>query len=90
VFGLSQDRLTKLRSACSQSGDKGYWRKILVFCQEASFASSSGYGWCDYLQNLDLAAVQARVGEFDAAFESIERAYAMHEAEPIYLNVDHA
>ncbi len=93
LFGMSQDRLAELRKVYHQSGEKGYWRKILAFCQEASkhprkFASPSGYGWCDYMQNADVAAVQVRLGEFNPAFESLERGYAKHEADLIYLKVD--
>ncbi len=93
LFGMSQDRLAELRKVYHQSGEKGYWRKILAFCQEASkhprkFASPSGYGCCDYMQNADVAAVQVRLGEFNAAFESLERGYAEHDAELIYLKVD--
>ena len=93
LFGMSQDRLAELRKAYQQSGVKGYWRQNLAFCQEASkqarkFASSSGYGWCDYAQNADMAALQVRLGEFNAAFESLERGYTKREAELIYLKVD--
>jgi tetratricopeptide (TPR) repeat protein len=93
LFGMSQDRLAELRKVYHQSGEKGYWRKILAFSQEASkhprrFASTSGYGWCDYMQDADVAAVQVRLGEFNAAFESLERGYANHEADLIYLKVD--
>jgi TolB-like protein/DNA-binding winged helix-turn-helix (wHTH) protein len=93
LFGMSQDRLAELRKVYHQSGEKGYWRKILAFCQEASkhprkFASPSGYGWFDYMQNADVAAVQVRLGEFNAALESLERGYAKHDAQLIYLKVD--
>ena len=92
-FGMPQNKLAELRSAYRQSGEKGYWRKILSFCQEASrqprnSTRTSEYGWCDYVQNGDLAAVQARLGQFDAAFGSLERAYANHETVLIYLDVD--
>jgi len=92
-FGMTQNRLAELQSAYSESGEKGYWQKILAFCQEASkqprnYTRTSGYGWCDYMQNGDLAALQGRLGQFDAAFGSLERAYANHEAVLIYLNVD--
>jgi TolB-like protein/DNA-binding winged helix-turn-helix (wHTH) protein len=92
LFGLSQNRLTELRMAYQQSGEKGYWRKTLEFCREASkgkrkFGSTSGFGWCDYFRYQDVAAVQVRLGQFDAAFQSLEKAYTKHEAELIYLNV---
>jgi len=92
LFGLSQNRLTELRMAYRQSGEKGYWRKTLEFCQEASkgqrkFASTSGFGWCDYMRYQDVAAVQVRLGQFDAAFQSLEKAYTKHEAELIYLKI---
>jgi TolB-like protein/DNA-binding winged helix-turn-helix (wHTH) protein/tetratricopeptide (TPR) repeat protein len=92
LFGLSQNRLIELRMAYRQSGEKGYWRKTLEFCQEASkgqrkFASTSGFGWCDYMRYQDVAAVQVRLGQFDAAFQSLEKAYTKHEAELIYLKI---
>ena len=92
LFGLSQNRLIELRMAYRQSGEKGYWRKTLEFCQEASkgqrkFASTSGFGWCDYFRYQDMAAVQVRLGQFDAAFQSLEKAYTKHEAELIYLKI---
>jgi TolB-like protein/DNA-binding winged helix-turn-helix (wHTH) protein/Tfp pilus assembly protein PilF len=93
LFGMSQARLAELRNAYHQSGEKGYWRKTLAFCQEESkhprqFASASGYGWCDYVQNTGLAAVQVRLGDFNAAFESLEKGYANHDGELLYLKVD--
>ena len=36
----------------------------------------------------DVAAVQVRLGDFDAAFESLEKGYTKHEAALIYLRVD--
>lgn len=93
IFGLSQNRLAELRTAYRQSGEKGYWRKTLDLCQEASkqkrkFATPSGYGFCDYVKDLYVALLQVRLGEFDAAFQSLEKAYTKHEAELINLNVD--
>ena len=93
LFGMSQDRLTELRKVYHQSAEKGYWRKILAFWEEVSkhprkFGSTSGYGLFDYMQNAAVAGVQVRLGEFDAALESLERGYANHEAELIYLKVD--
>lgn len=93
LFGMSQDRLSELRKAYQQSGERGYWGKSLAFCREASkqprkFGSPSGYGFCDYMKNVDMAAVQVRLGELDAAFESLERGYTKHEVELIYLKVD--
>jgi TolB-like protein/DNA-binding winged helix-turn-helix (wHTH) protein/Flp pilus assembly protein TadD len=92
LFGLSQNRLTELRMAYQQSGEKGYFRKTLEFCQEASkgqrkFGSTSGFGWCDYMRYQDVAALQVRLGQFDAAFQSLEKAYTKHEAVLIYLKV---
>ncbi|MGB9243148.1 MAG: winged helix-turn-helix domain-containing protein [Candidatus Acidiferrales bacterium] len=92
-FGISQDRIAELRKVYQQSGEKGYWRKILAFSQEASqnprkFASTSGYGWCDYIQEADVAAVHVRLGEFNAAFESLEKGYANRGDALVYLNVD--
>ena len=93
LFGMSQDRLAVLRKVYRQSGEKGFWRTILEFCQEQSkhprkFASTSGYGLGDYMQTAEVAAVQVRLGEFNAAFESLERGYANHEAQLVYLKVD--
>jgi eukaryotic-like serine/threonine-protein kinase len=93
IFGLSPNRLAELRTVYQQFGEKGYWRKTLEFCQEASklprkFATPSGYGFCDYVKHLYLALFHVRLGEFDAAFQSLEAAYTKHETEFIYLNVD--
>jgi len=93
VFGLSENRLAELRSAYQRAGEKGYWRKTLEFCQEASkhprkFGSFSGYGWCDYVKDLYIGLLHLRLGEVDAAFQSLETAYTKHEAEMIYLKVD--
>jgi hypothetical protein len=93
LFGLSQDRLAELRKAYQQSDEKGYWRKVLEFWREASkhprkFGSVSGYGWCDYMQNADVAAVFVRLGDFDAAFDSLRKGYEDHEAMLIYLKVE--
>jgi TolB-like protein/DNA-binding winged helix-turn-helix (wHTH) protein len=92
-FGLSQNRLAELRTAYQQSGEKGYWRTTLEFCREASkqrrkFGTVSGYGWCDYVKDLYVALLHVRLGEFDAAFQSLETAYKKHETELIYLNID--
>jgi TolB-like protein/DNA-binding winged helix-turn-helix (wHTH) protein len=92
-FGLSRNRLAELRTAYQQSGEKGYWRKTLEFCQETSklrrkFATVSGYGFCDYVKDLYVALFHVRLGELDAAFKSLESAYSKHETELIYLNVD--
>jgi TolB-like protein/DNA-binding winged helix-turn-helix (wHTH) protein len=93
IFGLSQNRLAELRTAYQQSGEKGYWRKTLEFCQDASkqrrkFATPSGYGFCDYVKDLYVALFHVRLGEFDAAFQSLETAYTKHDTELIYLKVD--
>lgn len=93
LFGMSQEKLTGLRKAYHESGRKGYWRKMLEFCREASkqprtFGSASGYGSVDYFQNVEMAAVQVRLGELNAAFESLERARKKHDTNIIYLKVD--
>jgi TolB-like protein/DNA-binding winged helix-turn-helix (wHTH) protein len=93
LFGMSPNRLAELRNVYQQSGEKGYWRNILAFSREESqhrrkFASTSGYGWCDYMQDADVAAVQVRLGEFNAAFKSLEKGYANHGYALVYLNVD--
>jgi TolB-like protein/DNA-binding winged helix-turn-helix (wHTH) protein len=93
LFGMSQDRLAELRGVYLRSGERGYWGKSLAFCREASkqprkFSSPSGYGFCDYAKNLDMAAVQVRLDDINGAFESLERGFTKHEAELIYLKVD--
>jgi tetratricopeptide (TPR) repeat protein len=93
MFGLSQNRLAELRTVYQNSGEKGYWRKTLEFCQEASklqrkFATVSGYGWCDYVKDLYVALLHVRLGEFDAAFQWLEAACSKHETELIYLKTD--
>ena len=93
IFGLSQNRLAELRTAYQQSGEKGYWRKTLELCQEASkqrrkFATPSGYGFCDYVKDLYVALFHVRLGEHDAAFHLLDTACTKHETELIYLKVD--
>lgn len=93
IFGLSPSRLAELRAAYQQSGEKGYWRKTLEFCQDASkhrrqFATVSAYGFCDYVKDLYIALFHFRLGELDAGFQSLESAYTKHDTELIYLNVD--
>jgi TolB-like protein/DNA-binding winged helix-turn-helix (wHTH) protein len=93
LFGMSQDRLAELHGVYHQSGERGYWGKSLAFCREASkqprkLGRPSGYGFCDYAKNLDMAAMQVRLGDTNAAFESLERGFTKHEAELIYLKVD--
>jgi TolB-like protein/DNA-binding winged helix-turn-helix (wHTH) protein/Tfp pilus assembly protein PilF len=93
LFGMSQERLAELRKAYHESGEKGYWRKMLEFCREASkqsrtFGSPSGYGSIDYFQNAEVAWVQVRLGEFNTAFETLERALEKHDTNIIYLKVD--
>jgi hypothetical protein len=90
---MSQDRLAELRRAYQQSGEKGYWRKILAFSKEVSkrsrqFSTPSGYGWLDYAQDAEVGAVQVRLGDFDAAFRLLEKGYANHGNALVYLNVD--
>ena len=86
-------RLAELRKAYHESGEKGYWSKVLGFYREASkqprkFASTSTYGSCDYMKYLDVATVQVRLGQFNDAFESLERAYTKHEPELVFLTMD--
>jgi tetratricopeptide (TPR) repeat protein len=93
IFGMTPERLAEVRKAFRESGAKGYWRKTLSFCLEASrhprkFASKSGCGYCDYAQHADVAAMQLRVGELDAVFAWLEKAYTSHDATLMYLNAD--
>jgi TolB-like protein/DNA-binding winged helix-turn-helix (wHTH) protein/tetratricopeptide (TPR) repeat protein len=95
LFGMSQDRLAELRKAYQRSGKKGYWRKSLELCelgirQPRKFASVSGFGQCDYMQYVDAAAIEVRIGDYDAAFADLERAYTSHSAYILYLNANQA
>jgi TolB-like protein/DNA-binding winged helix-turn-helix (wHTH) protein/thioredoxin-like negative regulator of GroEL len=90
-FGISQERLAELRKAYQKSGAKGYWRKSLELCQQEirqqqKFAS--GFGYCDYMQNEDAAAIQVRLGDYDAAFAYLEKGYANHDGYILYLNAN--
>ncbi len=93
LFGMTQDRLAELRKAYHQSGAKGYWRKSLELCElgirrPRKFASASGFGHCDYMQLVDAAAIEVRIGDYDAAFADLERAYTSHNAYILYLNAN--
>jgi len=92
-FGMSQERLAELRAAYQQSGTKGYWRKSQELCERAiqeprKSASASGFGFCDYMQRVDAAGIQVRLGDYDAAFANLERAYAKHNAYMLTLNAN--
>jgi TolB-like protein/DNA-binding winged helix-turn-helix (wHTH) protein len=92
-LGLREDRLKELKQAYQQTGYPGYWRKTLAFSLEASkqprkFAVTSGYGSWDYMDTVDVGAVQVRVGDFHGAFETLNKAFTKHDAALIYLNVD--
>jgi len=93
VFGMNQDRLAELRKVYQQFGAKGYWRKTLELCerefrQPRKFASVSGFGYCDYMQNVDAAKIQVRLGDHDAAFRYLEKADRNRDADILYLNAD--
>jgi TolB-like protein/DNA-binding winged helix-turn-helix (wHTH) protein len=93
LFGMTRDRLAELRKAYQRSGTKGYWRKSLEFCEQEihqprKFAIVSGFGHCDYMQQADAAAIQVRLGDYDAAFAYLEQAYANRNAYILYLNTD--
>lgn len=92
-LGLTEDRLAELKQAYQQSGYPGYWRKTLAFSLEASkqprkFAVTSGYGSWDYMDTVEVAADQVRVGDFGHALETLNKAFTKHDAALIYLNVD--
>jgi len=92
-FGIGPATLAEFRKTYQRSGEKAYWRQYLSTCEEAAlhprkFANPRGYGWCDYMQDADVAAVQVRLGDFNAAFNSLEKGYTNHGSGLIYLNVD--
>jgi len=93
LFGIRPERLVELRKSYRESGPKGYWTTILKSCREGishprKFASTTGYGWCDYWQDGDMASVQVRLHDYDGALESLERNFAKHGYGLIYLNID--
>jgi len=92
-FGMSQERLAELRTDYQKSGAKGYWRKSLELCEQAfrqprKSASPSGFGFCEYMNYIDVAAIQVRLGNHDAAFLYLEQAYTNHDAYIVYLNAN--
>jgi len=93
VFGMKQDRLRELQKVYQQAGAKGYWRKTLELCekefrQPRKFAIISGFGYCDYMQNVDAAAIYVRLGDYEAAFRYLEKADRNREGDILYLNAD--
>jgi hypothetical protein len=40
------------------------------------------------MQPVDAAAIQVRLGDYDAAFADLERAYTSHSAYILYLNAN--
>lgn len=92
-FGISPERLAELRKAYQKSGAKGFWRKFLELCEQAirqprKAANPSGFGYCDYMQHVDAAIIQVRLGNYDAAFTYLEQAFADRSAYILYLNAD--
>lgn len=92
-FGMSQERLAELREAYQKSGAKGYWRKSLELCEQEirqprKSAGTSGFGHCDYMQHVHVAAIQVRLGNYDAAFADLEQAYKNRNAYILDLNAD--
>jgi TolB-like protein/DNA-binding winged helix-turn-helix (wHTH) protein/tetratricopeptide (TPR) repeat protein len=90
-FGMSQERLAELRKEYQKSGAKGYWRKSLELCEQAirqprKSASPSGFGYCDYMQHMDAAAILVRLGDYEAAFANLDQASKNHSAYILYLN----
>lgn len=92
-FGMSQERLAELRKGYQKFGAKGFWRKFLELCEQGfqqprKSASPSGFGHCDYMQHVDAAAIEVRLGNYDAAFTYLEQAFTYRNAYILYLNAD--
>ena len=92
-FGMSQERLAELRKSYQKFGAKGYWRKSLELCEQAirqprKSASPSGFGYCEYMQHVDAAAILVRLGNYEAAFAHLEQASKNHNAYVLYLNAN--
>lgn len=92
-FGMSQERLAELRKSYQKFGAKGYWRKSLKLCEQAirqprKSASPSGFGYCEYMQHVDAAAILVRLGDYEAAFADLDQASKNHNANVLYLNAN--
>ena len=92
-FGMSQERLAELRKSYQKSGAKGFWRKFLELCEQGiqqprKSANPSGFGYCDYMHHVDAAIIAVRLGNYDAAFAYLERAFTDRNAYLLYLNAD--
>jgi serine/threonine-protein kinase len=68
----------RLRQAYEKSGQEGYWRTML----EASMSASP---WTAQMRT---AVCYAQLKETDRAIENIERAYADHSADMLFINAE--
>ena len=92
-FGMRQERLAELRKGYQKSGPKGFWLEFLKLCEQAiqqprTSANPSGFGYCDYMQHVDAATIEVRLGDRDAAFTYLQQAFADRNAYILYLNAD--
>lgn len=75
--GASEERLAALRPSFERTGINGFWQKKIDFMKEDAKTSPPLHCW--------FAAVYARLGEKELAFEHLEKAYAARE--PLLVNL---
>jgi len=78
--GRGQDQSEALDRAYRSKGATGYWTEVL---RQVEGGKDPGAG-----SDLDIAAIYAKLGEKDRAFDLLERAYAQHNMWLMNLKVD--
>ena len=79
-WGLSDASVTTLRKAYKTSGQTGYWRKRLELGEVEAKQKP--------VSPVFMAQLYTRVGDKHRAFESLQRAYDLHDMSLIFIKVD--
>lgn len=80
LSGESAKNETALREAHNKSGWKGFWQKRLEQLEEAER--------CEYVSPFRFVEVSLRIGDTEAVFASLEKAYRERSPEMVYLAVN--
>jgi len=78
--GATGDVISALTEAYNQSGLNGFWKKKLEITRTASNQH--------YINPIIMARLQARSGNYDLAFEGLEKAFSERSPTMVDLNVD--
>ena len=75
-FAYEPAKIEELKKAFAKSGMKGFYQKLLEQDKDAPQSEQN---------RLEIAELYARLGEKDAAFEWLEKAYAAHDDQMVRL-----